>query len=529
MRFLALTGTLPNSIVENTAPWQWSGQLRLLTDPQEVRFLEVDGFAGNFFEASLDRMTGAISLAPLARLDAEWFRQAGRSLDIELGLRFFLTDGSVAVGSTAFTVRLQDLDDTPPQGLVFESGGSVRAGQAGATIGRLLVSDPDTTNGFQFRLLEGDDWQFEVVDGELRLKPGISLDLGDGPRRELIIEVSDGTQSAAFSLPIEILPDPATSTRPIDVLIPGMEKAGFGWAGGVGVRGFVPSWEIAEVERGGGMVRVETRRGEEVWFEQPQWVDFGDGFLDFRVDGVAARLWLIYDTLFDRRATLSEVRQGFANIQAGAQDVHIVGWLLNVSGEAQLLRGMSNRDFVNELYENILGRPPSTNVLNNQTQRIDLGILSREDLTMQLIDWRKRFDDYAAMLAEGFFTPRQNMAEIGTVLRVGANADFTGQAWQWDAAFKSGAWSLHGLSVAVLGTAAGMAKWGGVSNADFVSRMFLEARGVEFNAAGAAWWTGQLDTGGLTRGDFLHAVSHRVPGTSPFRETPLGGGFDFLW
>jgi hypothetical protein len=475
-------------------------------------------------------------MTPSARLDAEWFKQAGRSFDLPIELRFFLTDGTQAGATITPAVRLVDLDDTPPQGLSFASGGSVRAGQAGATIGRLQVSDPDTTDGFTFRLLEGDAWQFEVVGDELRLRPGVTLDLADGPRRPLIIEVSDGRQSAAFTLPIDILPDPAVSTQPINLLLPGMRKAGFAWADPVGVRGFVPEWDIAAIRQGGGKMAITTKRGETVWFDKPQvYVDFGSGFLDFRPHGEAARVWLAFQTVLDRAPTLLETRLLVGEMLRGATDWHVVNWLLNAHAEGVPLQRLTNREFVIELYENMQGRPPSTTVLNNQTARLDAGVLDRNGLVRQLMDFRTRFEDFQEAVAQGFFTPRRHMIEIGAGLAVGGNYPFLPEAWQWSRLFETGGWSIHGFAQAVLDTEPGRAKWGAVSHRDFVDRVIREAYGTSFEsfAPGALdWWADALSRGAATRGDFfgnvLQSLALPIAAESPFRALPTGA-FEGIW
>lgn len=503
--------------------------LRLLSDPRDIRFLEVEGFAGNFFDASLDYTTGIISIAPLARLDAEWFKQAGQSLDLTVGLRFFLADGDIALGDMTFTVRLQDLDDTPPQALAFVSGGSVRAGQAGATIGRLQVTDPDTTGGFTFRFLEGDAWQFEVVGDELRLKPGVSLDLADGPRRDLIIEVSDGTQAAAFSLPIEILPDPGISPAPISFLLPGTHKAGFSWLPGNGVGGWVAVHDIQKVEINASIGKIVTKAGAEVWMDRPDYIEFGLGFVSYNPSGIPARAWLAYDTLFNRAPTYHEMGAIFHYRPLGITEEVLLRWLLDESPEGAALRAMSNREFVRELYRNITGSPPSENVTNNQTIRLDNGLISRYDLLTQLMEWRTRFDDFKNEVAGGFYVPRLYAHEASALLRLGLNWDIGPFLYDWLAGFWQGHWSPLDVARNISIHPDFQAKWGGLSNAEFAARLHREGMGYEWTQAGIDWAAGALDSGALDRGTLLYLVGVSIGPESPFRALPQGAAFDAIW
>jgi hypothetical protein len=108
MRLLATAGGLPTTIVENAAPWEWMGVLQLLSDPGQVRFIEVDGFGGNFFHANLNSVTGLIFVSPHARLDFEWFTAAGRAPVVDFTLRFFMADGSQARSASTFSVNVLD-------------------------------------------------------------------------------------------------------------------------------------------------------------------------------------------------------------------------------------------------------------------------------------------------------------------------------------------------------------------------------------------------------------------------------------
>jgi len=79
-----------------------------------------------------------------------------------------VTDGEHTTEET-FTITVNDLDDVnlPPIDLAL-SRTVVNAGQSGAVVGALIVTDPDdTAHSFTFS-----DSRFEVVNGYLKLKPG---------------------------------------------------------------------------------------------------------------------------------------------------------------------------------------------------------------------------------------------------------------------------------------------------------------------------------------------------------------------
>ncbi len=530
MRLLATAGGLPNTIVENTRPWEWMGVLQLLSDPGQVRFIEVDGFGGNFFHASLDSVTGLIFVTPHARLDFEWFTASGRAPVVDFTLRFFMTDGTQAISASTFAVNLLDLDDTPPQALAFSSGGSVRAGVPGASIGRLSVTDPDTPGGHSFRLMDGDSWQFEVVGNELRLRPGVRLELGDGPQRDIIIEVLDGRQSAAFQLSIDILPDPAVGTTPVEVLLPGLNRLGLEWLTPNGVGGGLPNWALQSVEQGGGLIKVETQSGGEVWFERPAWIDLTSGFVDFGSTGHAARIWLAYETVYDRPPRLSEMQAIAHDMERwGLTENFLLHWMMHISGEGRSLLSLSSRDFVIEIYGNVVSWPQIESTISFHANRLDNGVISREGFVQNIMNWRMRFNDFNSQVADGFFVPRQHMKEIGALFQAGMNLPLDSNGWWWFEMIDQGRASLRQLAGDIMTTQPFQAKWGGMTNAAFVAGFFQEVTNQTFDDVAVRAWSTAMDSHQITRADFMAAAAANLPLDSPFHQLPTGSMFDSVW
>jgi len=530
MRLLATAGGLPTTIVENAAPWEWTGVLQLLSDPGQVRFVEVDGFGSNFFQASLQPVTGLIFLTPHARLDHEWFTAAGRAPVVDFTLRFFMADGTQAQSASSFSVNLANIDDTPPQALSFASGGSVRAGEAGASVGRLAVTDPDTSSGFTFRLSDADSWQFEIVGNELRLRPGLQLVLGDGPQRDIIIEVSDGRQSSAFQLSIDILPDPEVGTEPIEMLVPGIEKTGMLWVGTTGVRSALRSWELESFDAAGTLMKVTTRGRGEVWFEKPQWIDMTDGFIDFSPTGHAARAWLAHETLFDRAPRYSET-QGFVHQLrfGGRTEVDLIREMLTTSPEASALQRMDNTAFVRELYGNSVSWAVAESTIAWHAGRLNSGVTTRADFVKTIMDWRSGHAAFLAEAAAGFFVPRNHMTEMGVLLQVGGGMPLHLYSGSWFFRLESGQATLRDLGREVLEMPHYLERYAPMTDHDFVANFYLDSIGEPYFAPHAKIWGDAIAAGSFTRQDFMVAVATHVPAGSPLRTLPEGTMFDGIW
>lgn len=70
---------------------------------------------------------------------------------------------------------------------------------------------------------------FEMVGNLLRLRPGVSIPLADGPERELVVTVSDGRQSAALTLQIGVTATGFNNGGTVDVMESHESTAGFRW------------------------------------------------------------------------------------------------------------------------------------------------------------------------------------------------------------------------------------------------------------------------------------------------------------
>lgn len=206
---LLVSGTIPSVMVENSGASDWFGRLQVTPDRGAIVAVEAIGPGAPYLSLAWDPVTGTVAIRPGgAALDYESFVARGQVPELVFSLQATMRNGRIDADSPSFRIALLDADDTAPTGLAFATGGSLVAGAIGPVIGRLAVTDPDTPagQGFHFSFPVDEAWRFEVVDGgTLKLREGISLGLDDMPRRPLVIEVSDGRQSAAFTIDLTVL------------------------------------------------------------------------------------------------------------------------------------------------------------------------------------------------------------------------------------------------------------------------------------------------------------------------------------
>jgi len=138
-------------------------------------------------------------------VDGDLRLKPGVSLDHEeaalIEVEVTVTDAGGLSQSESFTVNVLDVNEGPVE--VGLDGSSVSENETGATVGRLSVVDPDVGDSHSF---EVSDDRFEVVDGDLRLKPGVSLDHEDAASIEVEVTVTDaGGLSLSESFTIDVV------------------------------------------------------------------------------------------------------------------------------------------------------------------------------------------------------------------------------------------------------------------------------------------------------------------------------------
>ena len=117
--------------------------------------------------------------------------KSGVSLDYEQGSSVSVTvtakDGGGNQISKAFTVDVTNVNEA--QTAMTLSASKVSENSAGAVIGTLSVTDPDAGDKQSFSVSDG---RFEVVNNQLKLKSGVSLDYEQGSSVSVTVTATDG-------------------------------------------------------------------------------------------------------------------------------------------------------------------------------------------------------------------------------------------------------------------------------------------------------------------------------------------------
>jgi Ca2+-binding RTX toxin-like protein len=207
---VSIGGAVPDSIYENGRRGDW---VAYLTFPSEVTSVGLIGRDAALFTATFSSSRRLMTITPLQPFDAEQFNP-NSVFSFGLSARI---DSIWRALPVTYTVALLGLDDVPPQNLRFSSGGVVLATDVAAPIGNLMADDPDSEGPLLYHVAWPDSAFFEIVGTELRLRQGVDLAGLGGTVREVMIEVSDGQNTAAFLLPVSVLqPDTRPPFKVID-------------------------------------------------------------------------------------------------------------------------------------------------------------------------------------------------------------------------------------------------------------------------------------------------------------------------
>ncbi|MEI6162535.1 MAG: DUF4214 domain-containing protein [Roseococcus sp.] len=499
-----LSGSLPARINENTPLWDWTGQLRLSINPALIRFVDVLGFGSNFFDVSLNRSTGVLTITPIAMADFEWFVANNISTTISFSLQFYMADGSVQVSEGTYSVTLLNIDDTPPQALAFATGGMVAAGAAGANIGRLLVTDPDTSSGFAFTIREDDQWIFEVVGDMLKLRSGVSIPLADGPERDVVITVSDGRQSAALTISIGVTALGINNGGTVDLLESHESANGFRWAGPSNLFSMRMSYEISSIRDYGSIIHIQLRDGSSVTVEQPAVIDLLDGYITFSGDSLAGRVWTIYETVFNRDPRHGEMASGVARLAAGTTSETLIGELLSSAEFASRYGQLSNTGFAEQMFRNSVGWTSASGVAHH-SGNLDRGT-SRASVVHDFVIWRLDSLNHADIRAAngGFFVPRAWVDALQT--QAPGSMEPVNIAHWWASRIIAGEVSLPSLPEGFMQAQGILPRLDGLENASRLERLFTNSPDAPAESSWASNFSEALQKTGMTSAAYLQEM-----------------------
>ncbi len=506
MARVTVAGTLPSIIIENTTAAGWAGVLTLSGEVGNVSSVAVSGSGASYFATIWDPAHGLVKVTPAAKIDYEMFRLLNTVPVLDFSLTISFSDGSSEVQPTNYHIAVQNIDDTPPSALAFSSGGSATAGVLGAVIGTLRVTDVETIGPFLFSFADADAWKYQVVGTNLVLKPGYSYGLDDVGTVKLPVQVSDGIQSAGFTLSITVSA-PGSQADVITYLTPGKNIDGFAYAGAGNVGSMHTSSEVGYIENyGGGVHAVMMRDGTA--FALPAAVTqlhFADGWVDMRFNNLAAEVYSLYQTILHRAPDPTGYADWTNVLSKGSMSLLQVTQSFMQSPEyVARIGNPSDAGFVTQLYWDAFGRAPDAGGYNSQLTRLQAGT-SRAQLVDNFILSTEAINNLKKQHADGFWVPNPYGQQVAMVYEgaLGRLPDPNGLA-NYTAKMASGALTNKSLSYEFGSSAEFLNKYAAMSDRDFITEMYHNVLHRNPDAAGLNSWTAALTNHTQTRSDMVY-------------------------
>ena len=344
-----------------------------------------------------------------------------------------------------------------------------------------------------------------------------------------MVEVSDGSQSSAFTLDVAVQLPGSADGGGVDVFEPHERRDGFYWTSAKALVGDHMSYEIASLKHQGEFQTLTMRDGEELIFSTPETLQLLDGTVYYGAVTPAGWIWNAYQATLHRDPSHSEMFAVSQILDRTYSQKTFFNNLIDSSEFHQKYGVLDNRQFVERLYLNSSGVINEGGVTHH-AGRLDAGC-ARADLVKDFMYWR--MDSLGLMKAraeDGIFIPRANAQLVDFLYHVGGGYDPIGDFAWWSNAIASGITTSTALAQAIFASPGYAARWGGTDNRTFVTQFFTDAVGWAPDVALVDFFTQALDGGGYSRVAYMQQVAANVPGTDSYvYQRPDGGAFANPW
>ena len=349
-----------------------------------------------------------------------------------------------------------------------------------------LGARPDTA-GYVVRGTAEAGSRVQVFDGTVSLGT-VTAESGQGWVLPLTGELDAGTHSLTATatdaagnrsstsavLPVTVRSEPAAGAEPIPISLDD---------GAHGV----------EVTRTASGDLVVTRDGTSEVLRGADELRFIDGRLVFDQDDTASRVARIYRAGLGRDPDQGGLDYWQKAVEGGARLSDLArGFLASPEGQALYGAASSDSEFVSRLYRNVLGREGDAGGQAFWTGRLGQGA-SRADVLAALAD---SGENRQATASQGVWDLDEGAAQVARLYDTvfGRLPDQNGLAY-WAEAVDEGRASLQGMAQGFMASPEYRAVYGSLSNADFVQAVYRNTLDRPGDAAGAGYWTAQLDAG----------------------------------
>lgn len=241
---------------------------------------------------------------------------------------------------------------------------------------------------------------------------------------------------------------------------------------------------------------------------------FTDGLLSFSSDTTAAQVYRLYEAGLGRAPDAIGSSDWTNALETGSRALRDVAQAIADSAEFKAKYGaLDDAGFVSQLYRNALGREVDASGLAYWRGQLAAG-QTRGDVLLGLSESSENVSRTSAAISSGVWTPNTATVEVVRYYEtVFGRAPDAGGLTYWIGARQNGVTSEQ-LAQSLTGSAEFTARYGSLSNQEFVSQLYQNALGRSGDAGGVTFWTRALDTGGQTRAGVVASFANSAEMTA---------------
>ncbi len=237
-------------------------------------------------------------------------------------------------------------------------------------------------------------------------------------------------------------------------------------------------------------------------------VHFHDGTFVFDVNGVAAQVTRLYDTVLHRAPDAAGLDLWVDAMEDQHRTLHSVATAFLNSPEFQAATGhLSDVEYVDFLYQSALGRSADASGEAYWVNKLQTGAADRADILIGFSESAEHRALTAGIVGHGYFNTDDTYQAIALLYDsfAGRLPDQQGLIYYAEL-LRTGARTLDQIADGFAASPEFQHLTAGMTNAELVEFMYQNTLGRASDPAGAAYWIAKLDNG-MDHGDLLIGFS----------------------
>ena len=233
-----------------------------------------------------------------------------------------------------------------------------------------------------------------------------------------------------------------------------------------------------------------------------------DGIWMTGADSAGMKVARLYEVALGRDADANGLNYWIDQLQAGTPLNALATGFLTAPEFTSQYGGLNDGDFVNQLYQNALGRNADPGGFSYWT-----GLLSTGSTRADVLEGFSNAPEYinnnsrATQLAQGIFDPDETAASIGRLYKAGLGRDADAGGLVYWIGQLNGGGTLDQIADGFLGSTEFQSRYPNQSVENYVDTLYQNVLGRPGDPGGRAFWIDELNSGRQDRGDVLNGFA----------------------